>query len=145
MVKKILLIDDDEDEFYLMKDALAEIDKTISFSVIQSPGEVAKDGACNIPDLLFLDINMPVRDGFEWMRLIRQKHPALPVIIYSTSNSTMMIRKAYEAGATLYFAKPHDLIQFKEDLKVLLQLDWSKPENIAAKYREGGEYRLFSK
>jgi len=139
MIKKILLIDDDEDEFYLMKDTLTQIDKTIHFSSIQSPEEVAKGGNCPVPDLLFLDINMPVRDGFEWLRLIRLKHPALPVVMYSTGNNTTIVEKAYAAGATLYFAKPHDLTQFKQDLQALLQLDWSRPEAVTATFRQGGD------
>jgi CheY-like chemotaxis protein len=78
------------------------------------------------PDLIFLDINMPRRNGFECLSDIRQdqKLKQLPVIIYSTSRDTALISWMYNSGANLYLCKPTDFQQLKAAIQKVIEMDW---------------------
>jgi CheY-like chemotaxis protein len=70
-----------------------------------------------VPDLVLLDLKMPVKTGFEALEWIRaeNKFRDLPVIILSSSDDQRDVKRAYELGATTYFVKsPHlqDVIQY---------------------------------
>jgi len=58
-------------------------------------------------DLYLVDINMPVMDGYSFVKELREKvNKDVPVIMISTEAETMDRDKAYNAGANLYFIKP---------------------------------------
>ena len=64
----------------------------------------------HLPDVLFLDLNMPRKNGFECLSEIKQneKLKGLPVVIFSTSNSQDKIQILFNAGADIYVRKPYD-------------------------------------
>jgi two-component system chemotaxis response regulator CheY len=75
-----------------------------------------------LPDLVFLDMVMPLRNGLESARAIKESHPDIKIIGCSTIDNDAMIEKAHEAGFDAYITKPFT----KENLlmvvsKVLLQ------------------------
>ena len=143
-VKKVLLIDDDQDDFALFEEAVKQVDPSIEVAYISSVSDLPKDGSCNIPDVLFLDINMPDKDGFEWLRDIRQKGYDLPVIMYSTASNPTFVKKAYAEGATVYFPKPDSFKTLKESLKKLFQFNWHSPKDVHQHFYNNGQYRIFS-
>lgn len=109
---RILIIDDDHDDQALFCEAVGAIDTAISC-------ETADDGVAGlrlllmnaeqVPDIIFLDINMPMMDGRETLKAIRN-HPKLaqlPVIIYSTSSSDVDQRWFREMQVK-YLVKPND-------------------------------------
>ena len=59
-------------------------------------------------DLLLLDMNMPGVSGIELIALIKEKHPALPVFVYSMYNQAHVANSAFTAGASGYFTKSSD-------------------------------------
>jgi CheY-like chemotaxis protein len=76
---------------------------------------VAKDGAQGVklneeflPDLILMDISLPVMDGYEATRIIRKKYPTLPVIGLSAHAMQGDTERAIEAGFTDYMTKPVD-------------------------------------
>lgn len=76
---------------------------------------VAKDGAQGVgatqqhkPDLVLMDISLPVMDGYEATRVIRQTFPSLPIIGLSANVMQVDIDKAIEAGCNDYLKKPVD-------------------------------------
>ncbi|MEK2689529.1 response regulator [Bdellovibrio sp. GT3] len=76
-----------------------------------------------LPDLVFLDMVMPLRNGLETARAIKEAHPDIQIIGCSTIDNDAMIEKAHEAGFDAYITKPFT----KENLllvvsKVLPQL-----------------------
>ena len=104
-MKSILLIDDDEDEYDLVQEAVQSCSSDMSVSFISRYDEAEKYKGQQF-DLILLDINMPHRDGFSWLKCIREKGYDMPVVMYTNSASPTHIAKAYNEGATLYFNKP---------------------------------------
>ncbi len=60
------------------------------------------------PDLIFLDINMPVMDGLEALDRLRERGvaPRIPVVIISTEGSSEDVERGFAAGAAAYLRKP---------------------------------------
>jgi CheY-like chemotaxis protein len=66
--------------------------------------------------MIFLDINMSCKNGIECLAEIKQnkKLAALPVIMFSTSNSWEAISKLFQSGSDVYIHKPNDFSQLKQ-------------------------------
>jgi CheY-like chemotaxis protein len=86
---------------------------------LQSPTAV-------IPDLLFLDLNMPKKSGIECLIEIKQMQflNDLTVVIYSTSSSEKDIEDTFLNGANIYLKKPSDLAVLRKTLLHLLTVNW---------------------
>jgi CheY-like chemotaxis protein len=124
--KKILMIDDDVEDQDLFLQAIHQID--VSITCLQpATASLALDLLLHdkfIPDYIFLDINMPVMNGFEFLKeLKRHEHLArIPVIICTTSNQLEDREKAKGLGADDFLTKKLSLKELKNSLTRLLQL-----------------------
>ncbi|RFS14981.1 response regulator [Emticicia sp. C21] len=132
----IFYTDDDSDDKEIFKEIINEIhpDSSIEF---QSDGLELLNRLKEInymPDILFLDINMPHTDGFQVLSEIRQDAAVkdLPIVILSTSNDADAIAKAKESGADLYICKPNSYSKLKDILAELLSLNW--PNDIKTQH-----------
>lgn len=128
----VLLVDDDADDRELFADAIAEIDAKVKVLILESGKRLmdylfAPDQ--NLPDILFLDINMPVKNGFECLEEIRAHETTknLCVIMFSTSNGQYDVDKSYSLGADGYIQKPFSLAEMRNILKKTLDTDWKDP------------------
>lgn len=121
----ILLADDDEDDCFLFQEALAEISLPTHLAMVHDGErlilELEKD---KIPDILFLDLNMPKKDGFQCLAEIKrnEKFRLLPVIIFSTSFQPDVVDKLYENGAHFYIRKPSKFEHFKKVIHYVVSL-----------------------
>jgi CheY-like chemotaxis protein len=141
-VQSILVIDDDPDDFLLVQDAVKHIDPAIDVYFAGSCEEAVPFD--NKIDLVLLDINMPGRDGFYCLRLIRGKgFRNLPIVMYTNSVSPFHITRAYNDGANLYYVKPDNFGRLINGLSKLLRLDWTNPDKVREKYQEGDKYLTF--
>ncbi len=127
--KRILLAEDDEDDFILFQEALGIYKNAVRLDWVRDGEELMnmlKIKSAELPDIIFLDINMPRKNGFECLTEIRQdenlKH--LPVIIFSTSNDPALISWMYNAGANLYLNKPSEFNSLKEKIQKAIEMDW---------------------
>ena len=141
-VRSILVIDDDQDDFEMVKEVIADIDPAISVSFINRYEDAGKS-RCKDFDLVLLDINMPSKDGFFWLSDLRESGCDTPIIMYTNSSRPAHITKAYGEGATLYFTKPETYPQLRSGLRNLLLLDWSNPLSIKNRYVSNGECKTF--
>jgi DNA-binding response OmpR family regulator len=142
-VHSILVIDDDLDDYELVAEAVKDIDPDITVSYFNSC-ELAKTADSNSFDLVFLDINMPKLDGFDWLKGIRERgYKQLPVVMYTNSMSPVHISRAYNEGANLYFSKPENYPGLLKGLKQIIEMDWSDPVLITQKYIQDGKYSTF--
>jgi CheY-like chemotaxis protein len=118
---KILLADDSSEEHFLFNHAIRHIDPSIVVSAAKNGKDLleilAKPDAA-IPDLIFLDLNMPLLSGKASLAEIRKnkKLEKLPIVIYSTSDDKNDIEETHKLGANLYIRKPQD---FEELIRLI--------------------------
>ena len=113
MKKKIsiLLADDDKDDRFFFEKALNELSTPFVFETMEDGEKLMiwlLKNSNHLPDVLFLDLNMPRKNGSECLLEIK-KHPKLkkmPVIIYSTSLHEEVANILYANGAHYYIKKP---------------------------------------
>jgi len=123
----ILLADDSPDEHFLFIHTIKGIDKNVSVTTVSNGEElIAKleNTTNSFPDLIFLDINMPLKNGKESLADIRQHErlKELIIIIYSTSDEKRDVEETYALGADLYVKKPQDFIELEDILGGVLKL-----------------------
>ncbi len=117
----ILLADDDESDRLLFKEAFEELEiKPIVHTVnngMQLMDYLTKKGT-PLPNLLFLDLNMPRKNGLECLKEIRsnKKFKDISIVIYSTSASEKDIDETFLNGANVYIKKPNDFSMLKQVL-----------------------------
>ena len=125
MAKKIhiLLADDDTDDRFFFDKALKELPIPTDLSTVDDGEQLMTyliKNSDNLPDVLFLDLNMPRKNGSECLSEIKrnEKLKQLPVIIYSTSLHEDVADLLYNNGANYYIRKT-DIVELQ---KVLLQV-----------------------
>jgi chemotaxis family two-component system response regulator Rcp1 len=127
----ILLVEDNPGDVRLMREALQQSKKRTHHLNVVNDGEEAmaflqqSQYANELrPDLILLDLNLPLKNGYEVLTEIKQdpqlKH--IPVVILTTSNRTEDIRKGYNLGADFYLVKPADIDQFNGLVKSIEEL-----------------------
>lgn len=125
----IVLADDDEDDRNIFELAISECDLQTDLKLFGNGADLIKylrEPDTMLPNILFLDLNMPNMNGFECLEEIK-KDPGLrhiTVVIYSTSSSEKDIEATFLAGANIYLNKPANFKVLKKTLKNILTLDW---------------------
>lgn len=120
--KRVFLIDDDEDDSLFFGIGLNEYDPSIEF-LYDRDSETAlrrlSEKMQPLPDIVFLDWNMPKLSGRQILGAIRAngRYDEVPVIIFTTSSSTQDKAEAAELGASLFLSKPASLYELKKNLE----------------------------
>lgn len=72
-----------------------------------------------LPELIFLDLNMPLKNGFECLQQIKTNEDwrDIKVVVYSTSAQVQQVEKAYKQGADLYLQKSTSYTDFKQAVR----------------------------
>lgn len=121
----ILLADDDADDRLFFKEAMDEINIDTMVSVVNDGAQLIEylnHSSHYLPDIIFLDINMPLKNGLECLRELRQdgRYKDIQIVIFSTSGADTDIEAAYRFGANGYLKKPGDFTQLKTSLTNVL-------------------------
>jgi CheY-like chemotaxis protein len=128
----ILLADDDYDDRNFFSDALKQLSSPTNLKVVpdgEKLMELLTGESTDLPDVLFLDINMPRKGGFECLSEIKAnpKLKDIPVIMFSTSKAKDGVGAAFRTGAAVYIHKPGD---FKELVQVIHHALHIASENV---------------
>ena len=118
-MEKLLLADDDLDDRLFFEDAIEELFTSYKLSTVTDGVELMEvlfDNSEQLPDILFLDINMPRKNGCECLAEIKANDmlKEIPVVIFSTSLDMEIVNKLYENGAHYYIRKPGDFNVLKK-------------------------------
>ena len=130
----ITLADDDEDDRLFFTDAFDEIKittrvKTFNDGVYLMDYLNSEDAT--LPNVLFLDLNMPRKSGLECLKEIKQnpKFKDIAIAIYSTSASEEDIENTFVQGANIYIKKPSDFKTLKKVLSDVVTINWQYHTN----------------
>lgn len=110
-IQSIIVADDDSDDRLFLEDVLHEVAPSKTITSVKDGQELLSLFTHFIPDLLFLDLEMPRKNGLECLKEIRN-NPAtkdLPIVVFSSTNRDYNIDVAYEMGAHLFFIKAQQL------------------------------------
>lgn len=132
-ILKILLADDDKDDRLFFKQALDELSISSNLTTVNNGEElmnhlIKHEDSNGGTDVLFLDINMPRKNGFECLCEMKQneKLKNIPVVMFSTSNSWDTINMLFKSGTNVYIHKPSDFAQLKQVIHHALPLATEK-------------------
>jgi CheY-like chemotaxis protein len=128
---QILLADDDKDDCFLFREALSELPIATTLETVHDGEELItylEKHKSSLPHVLFLDLNMPRKNGFECLTEIKHSDELkdLPVVMFSTSYprdmhyEQDMIKVLYNIGAQDYIRKPANFTLLKEVINNIL-------------------------
>ena len=120
----ILLIDDDQDDQDIFKEAASMVIPGIECMVANDgeQGFAILASSPQVPDYIFLDVNMPKMNGKEFLARIKS-HPQLksiPVVVYSTSSHKSELGDYFKLGASNFITKPSEFKLLTTYLKSIL-------------------------
>ena len=132
----IFYSDDDVDDQDLFRDALAEVDDSLVLTTA-SDGDVLLTLLTSPrprPRLIFLDLNMPRKNGYEVLKEMRSNADlsSYPVIVFSTSSDEAVIATTRELGADRFLSKPRTYDGIKKALELCIAMDWTKNRACSA-------------
>ena len=125
----VFLTDDDADDRLFFEEAIEDIPIDTTLRTFNNGKELMdylnSDDAI-LPHLLFLDLNMPIKNGMECLRDIKtsDKLKSIIVAIYSTSSSEKDIENTFVKGANIYINKPSNFKALKKAIEKVLKLNW---------------------
>ena len=116
----ILLADDDLDDCIFFKEAINELQISAQITTVHDGQQLMHllNKMEQLPHVLFLDLNMPRRNGIECLSIIKsnEKLKQLPIVIFTTSIDSELVKPLFEQGAQYYVRKPNE---FSQIIKVI--------------------------
>ena len=120
----ILLVDDDEDDQDIFKEAVAVVRPDLACHVARDgeQGLEILETLSPLPEFIFLDVNMPRMDGKQFLKAVKAdiRFQKIPVVIYSTSNHKSELGEYFSLGASNFITKPSEFNLLITYLKSLL-------------------------
>lgn len=125
-INQILLVDDDQDDREFITYALSQVNPAIlCHYAINGRHAIELVVSAEVsPDLILLDLNMPVMDGFQFLKF-RQEHELLasiPVIVHSTTEDSVAAGETKSLGATHFTTKPNTVDGMVTILRQILSM-----------------------
>lgn len=125
---EILLIEDNPGDARLTEEALKDSNISFNLKVVENGlealsflrGDEEYSGR-TVPDLILLDLNLPVMDGRELLDRMKEDEllRRIPVIVLTASKSENDVRRSYDSNANAYIVKPADFQQYSEVIKAV--------------------------
>jgi CheY-like chemotaxis protein len=130
----LILADDDEDDRLFFTDAFNELKINTKVNTFNDGVELMNylnKAGVSMPNVLFLDLNMPKKSGIECLIEIKANHKmsGIAIVIYSTSASEEDIERTFVLGANIYIKKPDSFIKLKKILSEVVSINWQYHTN----------------
>lgn len=117
---RVLVAEDDEDDKIFISDAFNQLKMLNNVNFVENGEELINhlNSSDPLPDLIFLDLNMPVVNGIQALKIIKKDKilRKIPVVVLTTSKNDKDICKSYEIGINAYIVKP---FTFEDLLRVI--------------------------
>lgn len=123
---RILMVDDDPDDSIFFNYALAALPEGYTLSIHDDSSKLTEVLEKEPPDIVFLDLNMPYKNGNECLKEIRanREFDDIPVVIYSTSSNKNDINESFRNGANSYVVKPVSITAISKMIKEVCNPHW---------------------
>lgn len=130
----ITLADDDEDDRLFFTDAFEELKINTVVNTVKNGKELLNylnQPETVLPNIIFLDLNMPILNGIECLKEIKQdnKFNDIVIAIYSTSSSDQDVEDTFVLGANIYIKKPNNFNDLKKVLSDIVTINWQYHTN----------------
>ena len=127
----LLLADDDSDDCLFFEEAFTELAPGSTILVKKDGEEVLNylfHPQSILPDIIFLDLNMPFIDGVKCLEEIRKNNKLANIFIVmnSTTASHKEIDLSYDKGANLFLIKPNSFLELKKSIEAIINLDFQE-------------------
>ncbi|MEL1255406.1 response regulator [Flavobacterium sp. DGU38] len=124
----IFYTDDDEDDLSIFSDAVESLQKKVNLQTYTG-GQKLLNAIYNPPPkphIVFLDLNMPGKNGFDVLAELRDNEEKIqiPIIVFSTSNEPGIIEKCRLLGASCFMTKPVLMRDIIKSIDYALETDW---------------------
>jgi len=123
----IIIADDDPDDSLFLLTALLSLPLELTVITVPNGERLISILEKVSPQIIFLDINMPKKNGFDALKHIRSnvRSEQPTVIMFSTSTSVLDIRMSQQLGADMYVTKPHTIQNYNMIIEDIFKRDWS--------------------
>lgn len=137
----IFYTDDDEDDLSIFTDAVESLPKKIQLKTYNG-GEKLLNAIYNpppTPSVVFLDLNMPGKNGFDVLKELQNSEEKrnIPIVIFSTSSEPSIIEKCRHLGANYFITKPVLMKDIVKSIQHALEINWKEfipgPKNFVYK------------
>lgn len=134
----ILLVEDNEGDVEMTRRALSTASPQCRISVANNGNQAldfldrqGKIDDAPLPQLILLDINMPRMDGKQFLSVVKENKDfkAIPVVMFTSSESPLDIRECYERHASGYVVKPFDGIEYTNTLREVIDY-WGRVSEL---------------
>ena len=125
-MKTVFLIDDDLDEREIFQESLYTLNLDVNYVEAKNGAEALEKldlPDFKKPDIIFLDLNMPIMVGREFLKEVKghEKYNDIPVIIYSTSSNEIDKSFALENKASMFMTKPYSIEVLRNEIKQVIK------------------------
>lgn len=124
----IVYVDNDEDDLWLFEEALDELPIKCNLKLFKTGKEFMNhlNTSQEKTDMIFLDLNMPMKSGLDCLKEIKQneKFNDIIIIIYASHINEEYVNLTFDFGANLYIRKPSSFNEIKEILNKILLKNW---------------------
>lgn len=126
--KDILLAEDDQDDVDIFRWAMDKTEIAHTLRHAENGDVLMVMLKEKIPYILFLDVEMPCKDGLSCILEIRKNrdYDKLPVVMYTSFSYPQYIEGAYRNGANIYITKASSMEHIIDNLKRVFAIDWKR-------------------
>lgn len=131
MKRYIWIADDDQDDRDVFHEIINDLKIRCEITEFKNGFDVVDALDNHVPDILFLDLNMPPLNGYETVENIRShaRFEEIPrIVIFTTSRSEVDQEETFKLGASLFLTKPNEFSDLREAIQYVFSIDWDHRE-----------------
>jgi CheY-like chemotaxis protein len=124
----LFYIDDDNDDLDIFREAVSELGASVHLFSDPYKLEYALDNPPPVPSIVFVDLNMPVKSGYQIINEMKtsERLKEIPIVILSTADDSHNIEKSRASGANYYICKPTSFDKLKNVIAQTLEINWKQ-------------------